>query len=916
VCVEAQAIASSTVTQTLAVENPSLAHRVTLDLHNATIAEALRAIGRQTGMAFGYQVGLMDGRKLVTLAVTDVSGEDAVHRVLAGTGLAMGARTKTQIAIVLADRNVVVQSVVSGTVTDARTKQPLHGVTVSLDDTPRGVQTGNDGTYRLVQVTPGKHVVRARLIGYTKQSKNVVVADSQTTTVDFALHASASVLDQVVVTGTVVATSQREIPNAITVITAKDLEVRGITTLEQLFHGQVPGVYAMQYAVGDYTYGKVQMFSRGMSKMPPTSGYSPVALPDAMKTFVDGVELTDPSYLNTLDPKSIERIEILTGPQASTIYGSHAINGVMQVFLKHGEGISNRRWTASLMSGLVQNNYSPSLAPKHDYTVQLQSSQPGLSYAAGAGYQYEGEWTPGYYARTLSGFASGVIDVIPDKLKAEPSVRLTRRSLGHAASGNGDEVALMYAGVFNFDPYALIPYTVNPQVDGQTLGLGLTATPLRWWTHHLVVGADALTTGQRQTAGHFTAPYDTLLYVERNEERGMTIRYDNTISMPIGSMMSGTLTTGADYSKNTSNSYSGSTADLHGSISGGYPSISQDETHNLGYYGQGQLAIADALFLTAGLRAESNPAYGQDYGLNYTPRVGASLVHDFGSLTAKGRISYGKATRPPTLDQRKKVVTNDQWWYGGQYVSQFAAPKLGPEFQAGTEAGVELYAGNLFNLSITHYNQQVNNLIFYATADSIRAVKLNYLGVYPYLQQYQWQNVGVVKNDGWEAEARGAIGRFSARGTWSNTKSTLQTVAPSYQCHSYFLFDCLYSGRRLGGMVEHTGSLQLSYSDAKSSITLVSSIVGTGWDILNLNLFYFNWFYRNPTGLATRANQTELSTPTPAYQTLDLTASRALSKRLQMTLQVNNLANSYNFMQISTSSSVIGRVTMLGLRIQ
>ena len=64
-----------------------------------------------------------------------------------------------------------------------------------------------------------------------------------------------------------------------------------------------------------------------------------------MKVFVDGIEVANPTTA-AVDPNSIERIEVIRGPQAAAIYGSDAIGGVIQIFTKRGDPtLSHPRWT-------------------------------------------------------------------------------------------------------------------------------------------------------------------------------------------------------------------------------------------------------------------------------------------------------------------------------------------------------------------------------------------------------------------------------------------------------------------------------------------------------------------------------------------------------------------------------------------
>src|SRR5687767_4501158 len=178
---------------------------------------------------------------------------------------------------------------------------------------------------------------------------------------DITLDVSANALEQVVVTGTVVATELKAVPSAITVVTAKQIEERGITRIDQLFRGDIPGLFAMNLGSGALL-DEVTMFSRGATAGGRSVGTERGTNP--IKTYIDGVEMSDYKYMSQIDPASIERIEILTGPQASTIYGSNAINGVMQIFTKLGTG-NKPQLTFNIISGIAENNFSSHVAPSH-----------------------------------------------------------------------------------------------------------------------------------------------------------------------------------------------------------------------------------------------------------------------------------------------------------------------------------------------------------------------------------------------------------------------------------------------------------------------------------------------------------------------------------------------------------------------
>ncbi|MGH7463303.1 MAG: TonB-dependent receptor plug domain-containing protein, partial [Longimicrobiales bacterium] len=55
--------------------------------------------------------------------------------------------------------------------------------------------------------------------------------------------------------------------------------------------------------------------------------------------------------LNDLNPNDIDRIEVIKGAAAGTLYGSEATNGVIQIFTKKGRSDSAPRWSVQVTTG-------------------------------------------------------------------------------------------------------------------------------------------------------------------------------------------------------------------------------------------------------------------------------------------------------------------------------------------------------------------------------------------------------------------------------------------------------------------------------------------------------------------------------------------------------------------------------------
>lgn len=128
----------------------------------------------------------------------------------------------------------------------------------------------------------------------------------------------------VIVTATRIPTRINEVIADVTVIDRAAIEQAGPATLPELLARQ-PGLHL----VDNGGRGKIaSIFMRG-------TGSAHALL------LVDGVPLgsvtTGQPSLHNLPLSQIERIEILRGP-ASSLYGSDAIGGVIQIFTKRGEG--------------------------------------------------------------------------------------------------------------------------------------------------------------------------------------------------------------------------------------------------------------------------------------------------------------------------------------------------------------------------------------------------------------------------------------------------------------------------------------------------------------------------------------------------------------------------------------------------
>jgi len=687
---------------------------VSIDLDHVGVKSAVDALAANANVRIVYQEQLLDAvATMVSLHASKMPLGDALDSVLRGTGLGVSIAINDVIAIKAAPgasvASVRVEGIISGVVRDAKTKLPLRDVVILMDDAKKGVTTDGDGRFRIRGVASGTHVVHARKLTYAKRTQSVVVNDGGDTTIEVMLDASVNQLDQVVVTGTVVATELKAVPTAITIITGKELQERGVTRLYELFRGDVPGLFINRTGQqGAASPGEVSVVSRGSTNLSGGSLFGVPGNTEGIKTYVDGVELANRNFLGMIDPASIERIEILTGPQASTIYGSNAINGVMQIFTKRGHS-ARPQVEATLKSKWTQNSFGTGLAPNHLAETSASGVDGNLSYSVGGSWVYEGSWVPSVLGQTASGFGGARLNV------GAFAVDANLRVLQNWNQSNGlDQWVIDVRNADGTGNYATtIPdHTRGANTDRQA-GLSGTYTMTPWWSHTVTLGVDQLDAMSRKINQTYGSPGDTTYTLLRGTTNRMTAAYVTTVRIPLASLARAIVTVGIDESHSANQNMSSNYVPAPGT-SGHYISVDyngwgyfQTQVHEHGGFLQSEVGLWDALFLTYGVRAVYNPNIGKDQNPNLEPRYGIAYSQDVGGLTAKLRASYGTATRPPrvgakdagqySLDQSQDEIIRRLW---GTDVTRLANPDLVPESQQGWEGGADFYVGARGSLEV------------------------------------------------------------------------------------------------------------------------------------------------------------------------------------------------------------------------
>lgn len=247
---------------------------------------------------------------------------------------------------------------IAGEVVSAETGSPLAGAQVYIPGTRLGGLTGANGRFLLLEVPVGNHTIRVQLIGYANVDRNVTVTAGQTVVANFELSESAIALDEIVVTGSGVATEKRKLGNTVATISADKLADAPITSFSEVLQGREPGVVGLPS--GGLTGEGARIRIRGSNSL---------AMSNEPIVYVNGVRIDNgggfagigtggggtPSRLDDIDPSSIERVEILKGAAAATLYGSEASGGVIQIFTKTGARAGGQtRWDVQVEQGFLE----------------------------------------------------------------------------------------------------------------------------------------------------------------------------------------------------------------------------------------------------------------------------------------------------------------------------------------------------------------------------------------------------------------------------------------------------------------------------------------------------------------------------------------------------------------------------------
>lgn len=671
---------------------------------------------------------------------------------------------------------------IQGRVTDARTGDPMPGVNIVVMGTTWGTATDNQGRYTLA-VRPGTYTIQARFLGYETASRSVTVRAGEAATVNFALRERAIDLEEVVVTGVAREAARKEIGASIATLDVRRLEDAPILNMSQLLQARAPGVSVLPG--GGKTGEGTKILIRGPVSV--TQGIQPII-------YVDGVRIDNSTALGVwtggyswtglddLNPEDIERVEIVKGAASSTIYGTEAAAGVIQIFTRTGRTGAPRWeyrselgqsttpldwWNVSLYSPWFYENFVRT-GQILDQQLSVSGGQAGFNYYASAG------------LRNQDGVLKGNREEARHfrlNLQLLPRQNLiVRFNTGYATrevffpqdANNIYGIAINGLGGGPRGRFMRPEEALNVDVRGKsgrfTGSFSAEYRPMEGFNHRVTLGADIVNYDNTE---YF--PYGGVSPVPlgrkvnyRRDATTISFEYATSFSRRISPWLNVNATAGWQY---YDRAYGSNTATGRDFPTPGLSVVaaaavregteSRLNVKSAGAFAQAGLGLWEVLFLNVGTRVDGHSAFGKDYPYHVYPSANASillsglrfweLLRDFWIPSLRLRAAYGTAGRQPgTFDAvRTWQPISAADGKPGVTTLNLGNPKLGPEVSHERELGVDAsFLGDRLALEFTWYTQE--------TRDALLSVQ------YPPSQGFpnpQLENRGKLRNKGVELSA-------------------------------------------------------------------------------------------------------------------------------------------------------------------
>lgn len=233
---------------------------------------------------------------------------------------------------------------IEGKIINALTQQPVENAKILNKATGTSTLADSNGIFRIsYQNFPV--LLQISAIGF--EERQIRLSDDKE---NLAILIFPESLSEVIVRGTLISGKLREIPAAVSVVSARDLKRIDPSNLVQAFN-YVPGMFVNQGALNT-----TRINIRGIGSRAQFST-------NRIQAFFNGIPLSTVEgelTLDDIDAESLERIEIIKGP-TSSIYGA-GLGGVINLYSGKAATESSKASAEAILGefGMFKNTYSAS----------------------------------------------------------------------------------------------------------------------------------------------------------------------------------------------------------------------------------------------------------------------------------------------------------------------------------------------------------------------------------------------------------------------------------------------------------------------------------------------------------------------------------------------------------------------------
>lgn len=244
-------------------------------------------------------------------------------------------------------------NIVTGTITDSKTDEPLIGVTILVEGTTTGTISDVNGKYS-INVPDANAILVFSSVGYV--TDKITVGNNTTLSIKMAPDIKA--LEEVVVVG-YNTTVRKTLTSSVGTADVASMQKKSMPNVGQQLQGTVAGVNVV--AANGNPGSDVYINIRGLSSY--SGDNNPLVI-------VDGVQVE--GGLTNINSNDIKSIQVLKDASSAAIYGSRGANGVILVTTKKGEAGSKAILSYQNYFGMQQPYKGVSLCNSEQYVTVLQ----------------------------------------------------------------------------------------------------------------------------------------------------------------------------------------------------------------------------------------------------------------------------------------------------------------------------------------------------------------------------------------------------------------------------------------------------------------------------------------------------------------------------------------------------------------